>query len=152
MKETDATMLACSFDEVGRRISRRGSHSPPFPLDSNAGEIANAFIQAGYAIHADGEQFFEIPAPEFRQAIISKRLEWAPDGDEAFDDRSFVLQFEDLKKVRLIAYVNTPEYVFDPESLGRFGSLLTTSTEYFGSGVIASKMSGEQLTRIREGN
>jgi hypothetical protein len=28
-----------------------------------------------------------------------------------------VLQFEDLKKVRLIAYVNTPEYVFDPESL-----------------------------------
>jgi hypothetical protein len=117
VKETDATMLACSFDEVGRRISRRGSHSPPFPLDSNAGEIANAFIRAGYAIHADGEQFFEIPAPEFRQAIISKRLEWAPDGDEAFDDGSFVLQFEDLKKVRLIAYVNTPEYVFDPESL-----------------------------------
>ena len=118
VKEPEATMLACSFDEVGRRIAERGSHNPPFPFDSNAGNIANAFIRAGYEpTHEDSEQFFGILAPQFRNALISKRLEWAPDGDAAFDDGSYVLQLEDLEKVRLIAYAGTPDYVYDPESL-----------------------------------
>jgi len=118
VQEPDATLLACSFDEVGRRIAERGSHNPPFPFDSSAGKIANSFIRSGYEpTHEDSEQFFEIVAPQFRKAITSKRLEWAPDGDAAFDDGSYVLQLEDLEKVRLIAYVSTPDYVYDPESL-----------------------------------
>ena len=116
LKELDATMLACSFDEVARRIRGRGSYNPPFPLDSSAGRIANAFIRAGYEpTHEDSEQFFEIVAPEFRKA--TRRLEWAPDGDAAFDDGSYVLHLEDLKNVRLIGYVSTPAYLYDAQSL-----------------------------------
>lgn len=116
LKKVDASMLACSFDEVARRIAERGSHNPPFPIDSNAERIANAFIRAGYEpTHEDGEQFFGIVAPEFRKA--TRRLEWAPDGDAAFDDGSSVLHLEDMKNVRLIGYVSTPEYVCDSKSL-----------------------------------
>ena len=118
LKELDATMLACSFDEVARRLAKRGSHNPPFPIDSSAGRIANAFIRAVYEpTHEDGEQFFGIVAPEFQKAITSGRLEWAPDGDAAFDDGSYVLHLEDLKNVRLIAYMSTPAYLYDPKSL-----------------------------------
>jgi len=115
VKEPDATMLACSFDEVGRRLAERGSHVPIFPIDANAGEIAHAFIRTGYTICEEGEQFFGMSAPQFREA--TKRLEWAPDGDAAFDDGSYVLQVEDAKNVRLIAYVSTPEYAYAPATL-----------------------------------
>jgi hypothetical protein len=116
LKELDASMLACSFDEVARRIAHRGSHNPPFPIDSDAGKIANAFIRAGYEpTHEDSEQFFGIVTPRFREA--TRHLEWAPDGDAAFDDGSHVLHLEDMEKVRLIAYASTPDYVYDPETL-----------------------------------
>lgn len=116
LKELDASMLACSFDEVARRIANRGSHRPPFPLDSDAGKIANSFIRAGYEpTHDDSEQFFGIVAPRFRKA--TRRLEWAPDGDAAFDDGSYVLHLEDTERVRLIAYSSIPDYVYDPETL-----------------------------------
>lgn len=75
-------------------------------------------MRAGYEpTHEESEQFFEIVAPEFRKAITSRRLEWAPDGDAAFDDGSYVLHLEDLMNVRLIAYVSTPAYLYDPENL-----------------------------------
>jgi hypothetical protein len=50
-----ATMLACSFDEVDRRLADRGSHVPSFPIDASAGEIAHAFIRAGYSIYEERE-------------------------------------------------------------------------------------------------
>src|ERR1700739_2130256 len=58
--DPSATMLACSFDEVGRRIAGRGTHNPHFPIDSSAGKIANAFIQSGYSLSEDSERFFEM--------------------------------------------------------------------------------------------
>ena len=115
VKESDATMLACSFDEVGRRLAELDSHVPTFPIDANAGEIAHAFIRSGYAICEEAEQFFGMAATQFREA--TKRLEWAPDGDAAFDDGSYVLQIEDTKNVRLIAYVSTPDYSYAPATL-----------------------------------
>jgi hypothetical protein len=116
LKEIDATMLACSFDEVAKRIAGRGFYNPPFPVDSSAERIANAFIRAGYEpTHKDSERFFDIVEPEFRAA--TRRLEWAPDGDAAFDDGSYVLHLEDLTNVRLIGYLSTPAYVCDPQSL-----------------------------------
>ena len=117
VKRPDATLLACSFDEVGKRIAERGSHTAPFPFDMNAAKIANAFIRAGYAIHDESEHFFEMPSPQFRNAITTRNLEWAPDGDTAFDDGSYVLQFDNEDTVRLIAYVSTPNYLHDPETL-----------------------------------
>ena len=117
VKEPEATMLACSFDEVGRRLAERGSHSPAFPIDASAWEIAHAFRRAGYGDCGEHERFFGMAASQFDDTINQKRLEWAPDGDEAFDDGSYVLQIEDLKKVRLIAYVSTPDFLYDPATL-----------------------------------
>jgi hypothetical protein len=117
VREQDATMLACSFDEVGRRIARRGLHIPPFAMDSNAGDVAYAFRRANYDVSDATELLFGKPAAQFSDAICSSRLEWAPDGDEAFDDGSYVLHFEYENRVRLIAFKSTPDSTYDPASL-----------------------------------
>lgn len=117
VKESDATMLACSFEEVGRRLAGRGSHNPVFPMDASTGEIADAFRRAGYATCEESERFFGITFLQLNEEIIAKRLAWALDGDEAFDDGSYVLQIEDQKRVRLVAYVSTPDLLYDPATL-----------------------------------
>jgi hypothetical protein len=94
VREWDATMLAVSFDEVGRRLARRGSHLPGFPMNAEAANIAYSFRRAIYDEPEDDEQFLGMPVDQFRHAINSNRLVWAPDGDEAFDDGSYVLQDE----------------------------------------------------------
>ncbi len=118
VKEADATLLACSFDEVGRRLADRGIHIPCFPLDANAGEIAFAFRRTHYSTDRGGNDlFFEMDAREFGDAISSRRLVWAPDGDEAFDDSSYVLQFENEHYVRLVAFKSVFDSLYDPESV-----------------------------------
>lgn len=99
----DSTMLACSYDEVERRIAGRGSHTTPFATESEAGRIADAFRNAVYAEKQE-ERYFDIPLADFIDMIHSKRTVWAPDGDEAFDDGSYVLQFDVGDRVRLIAF------------------------------------------------
>jgi len=39
-RSSDSTMLACSYDEVERRIAMRGTHTVPFANESDAGKIA----------------------------------------------------------------------------------------------------------------
>lgn len=101
---SDATMLANSFDEVNDRIAHRGQHIAPFATDPDAGKIADAFRLALYADDHEQKLFFGIPKPKFSELIYSKRITWAPDGDEAFDDGSYVLQFDVNDRVRLIAF------------------------------------------------
>ncbi len=113
-----ATMLACSFDEVGRRVGRRGKHIVPFPADSDAGEIADAFRSAVYGEEPDA-RYLGIPTDEFRRLFYpeSSSLMWAPDGDEAFDDGSFVLHFDVQDRVRLIAFRSSEDYLHNPGTL-----------------------------------
>jgi Immunity protein 42 len=105
----NATMLACSFDEVGNRITRRGSHIASFATEPDADEIANAVCHAIYASDQENTRFFGISRPEFHDLVYSNHLLWAPDGDEAFDDGSHVLQFDVKNRVRLIAFKNSEE-------------------------------------------
>lgn len=112
----DATLLACSFDEVGNRIARRGEHAAPFAAELDAGKIADAVRNAIYAEKPD-ESFFGNPRSEFRDLIYSNHLLWAPDGDEAFDDGSYVLQFDVEDRVRLIAFKTDEGYRHDPKTL-----------------------------------
>jgi hypothetical protein len=99
----DATMLANSFDEVKERFSNRAQHTAFFAGDS-AGKIADCISRALYAEEQEGEQFFGMTQPDFRHMIHSHDLLWAPDGDAAFDDGSYVLQFDVEDRVRLIAF------------------------------------------------
>ncbi len=117
VREPNATTLGASFDEVGRRIAGRGSHSLPVLMEADAGSVASAFRRAVYGECEEDELFFGMASAQFRDAIYSNHLVWAPDGDEAFDDGSYVLQLENQNHVRLIAFVGTPDFHYDPASL-----------------------------------
>jgi hypothetical protein len=115
----DATMLACSFNEVERRIAHRGTHTAPFAIEPDAGKIADAYRNAFFADEPK-PSFFGIPLTEFSGLFHSdlNDLVWAPDGDEAFDDGSYVLQFDVQDRVRIIAFRSRQEdYPHDPTTL-----------------------------------
>ncbi len=115
-RSPESTMLACSYDEVERRIALQGSHTVPFASEPDAGQIADALRNALYA--EKGQQgHFGIPLAEFSDMIRSKRIVWAPDGDEAFDDGSYVLQFDVGDRVRLIGFKSSEGYRHDPSTL-----------------------------------
>jgi len=105
---SDATMLACSLKEVDARISRRGTHAAPFATEFG-GRIADALHVAIYAPEEEDKKVFGMSQVELCDFTYSRHLIWAPDGDEAFDDGSSVLQFDVGDRVRLInrqVYVN----------------------------------------------
>jgi hypothetical protein len=115
VKSPGQSMLACSFDEVGARIAARSTHQAPFS-DSAAIEIANAYTSAIYVDNAGDESYFGMTEAQFTKALYSNSLVWAPDGDEAFDDGSYVLQFDVGDRVRLIAF-KRPGQLVDPASV-----------------------------------
>ena len=102
----EATLLACSFDTVQRRIVLRGMHSMSFGVDGNALKVAEAFLAATYHEESPNAVFFGMSSNEFRQALNSSEIVWAPDGDAAFDDGGHVLQLDVGDHVRLIAFMN----------------------------------------------
>jgi Immunity protein 42 len=117
VKQPDATMLGALLNDVARRIVGRGSHSIPAVVDAEPSKIASTFRRAVYGECEEQEVFFGMTASDFRNAISSNYVEWTAYGDEAFDDGSYVLQFDNGDQVRLIAFVGTPDFQYDPDSL-----------------------------------
>jgi hypothetical protein len=117
VRKPDATMLANSFDEVSRRLASRGTHTAPFSSTEDAGELANAVIHAQYAEGQDHTLFFGLSQDEFCQLLHTRGVLWAPDGDEAFDDRSCVLQMDVDDRVRMIAFKRERGYLYAPTTL-----------------------------------
>ncbi len=116
--EPDATLLACSLDEVQDRIARQGSHIAPYSGEPDAGRIAEAFRNSSHAPDQENELFFGLPLKDFQDAIYSNHIPWAPDGDEAFDDGSHVLHFDQGESVRLIAFRSVDgDYHYDPDTI-----------------------------------
>lgn len=97
------------------RISGRGKHEAPF-AEAAAIDIANAYTSAVYLDKSEDETYFGLSEAEFTKILYSNSLVWAPDGDEAFDDGSYVLQFDVGDRVRLIAF-KRPEPLVDPASV-----------------------------------
>ena len=106
--EPDASMLAASFDEVGQRIVGRGTHTAPYSKEPDAHQIATSFREVLYT-GATKSTYFGTPESEFASTIITNRIVWAPDGDEAFDDGSYVLQFDVNDQVRIVAFTCDPD-------------------------------------------
>lgn len=104
VRKHDATALAVSFDEVGRRLEARGTHSVSY-ANADAHEIADAVRVAIYCEpeRAD-ESFFGRSRDQFDRELGASRIQWAPDGDEAFDDGSHILQLDVGDRVRLIGF------------------------------------------------
>ena len=106
MREPDASLLACSFDEVRDRLARRGTHQISYLSCTSASEIVEAFVDGEYRDTARTD-YFGLSRSAFIDDVYAKKIPWAPDGDEAFDDGSHVLQFDVEDKVRLIAFRQT---------------------------------------------
>jgi Immunity protein 42 len=116
VRALDATMLACSFDEVEKRLVERGRHIAPFSSEPDAGKLADAICQSIYAAEGHGGERFGLPSQEFRNLLSSNDIVWAPDGDEAFDDGSCVVQFDEGDRVRLVGFRYDDAYRHQPSS------------------------------------
>jgi len=112
VREPDASMLGCSFEEVKERLRTRGTHRTPQLTHQSAAAIVEAFLDALYR-ETTRDSYFGMTTSEFISVIHAGKIQWAPDGDEAFDDGSYILQFDEGDKVRLIAFRNSewPEEV-----------------------------------------
>lgn len=102
-----ATMLACSFDSVRRRIANRGKHKADFSQEQSQ-KIVDRYLKLYYADSAEKDAASTFDYESCRFQIESNDLVMAPDGDAAFDDLSHVLQFDLGEKVRIIAFRNCP--------------------------------------------
>jgi hypothetical protein len=123
VREMEATMLANSFDEVGERIARRGQHADPLLAAAAARTLALAVSQAIYGYSERGKPLLGMNDAEIADRFASSQALWAPGGDEAFDDGSYVLHFDLGNRVRLVAFRRTVSSLLDP------GSLVETSLE-----------------------
>lgn len=103
VRAPDATLLACSFDEVTGRLRRRGSHRVAFSEQPSL-DLVNAFIAVTYTEEGDEGTVLGMSSTQFRDAVADAGVVWAPDGDAAFDDGGHVLQFDVANGVRLIAF------------------------------------------------
>lgn len=106
VRSPTATLLACSFDAVQRRIERRGQHRMQLGGEPDAMKIADAVRAAFYDEDRQQEQFFGMSASELCDELHMHEILWAPDGDAAFDDGGHVLQFDQGESIRLIAFKN----------------------------------------------
>jgi hypothetical protein len=113
----DATMLGCSFGEVEKRLANRGGHMVPFASESDGGLIAKSVYRAIHASDQEELTFFGMSYEAFESTIHEHRIMWAPDGDEAFDDGSFVLQFDVGERARLIAFKSAEGHHVASDSL-----------------------------------
>jgi hypothetical protein len=117
VRSLDATMLACTFDEIYNRISLRGKHKAPFSSEKESRKIAESINFALYADNQEEKSFFNLTHSEFCSIVHGNKIIWAPDGDEAFDDDSFVFQFDINESVRLIACRFKDDFSCDTDSL-----------------------------------
>jgi hypothetical protein len=129
VREPDASLLAVSFDEVDRRIKRRGTHTASFSQELGAGEIADAFRDADYNINPASSWYLGLDLKQFSQALSRGSIVWAPDGDEAFDDGSYVLQFDIGDEVRMIAFRCLSSGFHDPRTLS---DVTLSAQEFYG--------------------
>jgi hypothetical protein len=114
----DATLLACSFDRVNELISSRNAINARCLDHLSAGWIADAYRVEIFG--ADSASLESVPDSELLLNFINQNiatLQWAPDGDEAFDDGSFILQMNVGKDVRLIGFRCKSDGLHDPSTL-----------------------------------
>lgn len=128
VKRPEATMMAASFDNIADRIASRGRHTAPFAAEPSAANLAKAFRDAVYAPQDVSRRFFGMSCAAFSRFFGSHGVLLAPDGDEAFDDGSYILQFDVDDMVRLIGFKCTQG---EPHDAGSLTDLWMPSAEYY---------------------
>ena len=115
--ERDATLLACSVEQVQRRLAMRGFHVAEYAENTDAYLIAKSAYDSVYNDCNDADLIMGVTYSSFTRQLINSEIVWAPDGDQAFDDGSHVLQFDIGSKTRLIGYRATKERHVDPDGI-----------------------------------
>jgi hypothetical protein len=128
VRKSDATMLGCSTQAVEDRIRSRGKHVGPFGLNIPALALAQATVDLLYADESESH-YFGVDASTLEKSLLEGQLLWAPDGDEAFDDGSKVIQYDEFDLVRLIGFRYHQDFQVAPESLA---DVIITADEYYG--------------------
>ncbi|MGV1949361.1 Imm42 family immunity protein [Agrobacterium vitis] len=105
VRQHDASLLGCSFNHVEHRLQRRGTHVFDRLADVKAADVAVAYLDALYRDNPRTD-YFGLSQHQFVNTLHSSGSIWAPDGDEAFDDGSHILQFDVGSRVRIIAFSN----------------------------------------------
>lgn len=114
--EPDATMMACSLGEVTDRLEARGTHGAGRLAGIEAGVVWDAYRDMFYGLD-ERTLYAGIESGEFQRLVSGNSLVMAPDGDEAFDDGTHVLQFDVGREVRLIAARSGDGLAHEPASL-----------------------------------
>lgn len=109
VRSAEATLLACSYDEVVHRLTRRGTHLLSLACAAHAQEVARAVQVALYEDLPDDTIVCGMSCARLRTELASCEIVFAPDGDAAFDDGSHVLQFDQNEQVRLVAFKTTDD-------------------------------------------
>jgi hypothetical protein len=102
VRSEQATLLACSYDQVLKRLQKRGSHRSSIELGCSASQIA-ACVES--AIYGSASEHLKPDCLALRDETYRNELMLAPDGDQAFDDGSRILQFDRDEQVRLVGFV-----------------------------------------------
>lgn len=116
VRAREATLLACSFDQVTKRILDRGKHIAPFATFKDGAILSSAAWMAQYSETYDSA-LLGISRDELTNALSRNNIVWAPDGDEAFDDGSHVLQFDIGDQVRIIGSKWNGEHQSKPSDI-----------------------------------
>lgn len=128
VKEENATALGCSYYNIEERIKMRGYHFAPFVNVDSAKLIAESYRAVAYNPDNYQKVFFGLTEEQFSQYFIKNKIVWAPDGDEAFDDGSYILQFDIGDKIRLIGFKSTSDFSCDSNTLSE---LWISADEYY---------------------
>jgi hypothetical protein len=103
VRSAEASMLACSFDAVKKRLADRGTHTAPF-AEADAGSIADSVLRVLFAEQPPRQRFLGLSTEQFSELLYSANLIWAPDGDQAFDDGSYILHFDVGNRIRVVGF------------------------------------------------
>lgn len=98
----DATGLGVPLDSMRRRIEQRGLHCAPFANVTRFDLLVRELAAAVYD-GATPQVVTGLDAAEVASILDDNNIEWASDGDEAFDDGSHIYQFDMDDSVRVIA-------------------------------------------------
>jgi hypothetical protein len=151
VKEPDATALACSHQEVMKRLALKGIHRAEF------GDRWDSYTLA-YELHnfiynpAQENDYLNMSIEQIKSSMYGKNIMWAPDGDEAFDDGGHIIQFDLGDRVRIVAWKSPDKgYAVNPKSVQEcylpfeeyYQILEDWSSEFFQQWELAqNKMSG----------
>lgn len=128
VREPDATLLACSYDLICSRLGRRGMHLSQLATNYPAEELVRCIQLAIYEECPPGQCLLGMSPSQLLDELTINELILAPDGDEAFDDGSNIIQFDVGERVRIVGFKNWPD---EKSQIGSISEIYMPTAEFY---------------------